>query len=360
MTYLKGAEFDAVVIILRGQPLTEGHGAQIKRAAEKGKTVVMLVGSSNRIRGQRNPFTYEERKEMIRAYLATLKIEDIQERVRILPLPDRVYDLTAWLQQVHSLVIHALFDSPFSRRIAIAGHASDNSADYKDMFPQWEFLPMPGAKEIEATQLRDKYLAGAVQFDDWWKARAPETTIAFLHQFRGTAAYGELLADREAIIAGKAKYGEGPFVAADAMLVQSGNVLLIERGKRPSQGAWALPGGFLDADKKETLYDCAIRELFEETAIGETGLTKRDLGHFYRGRDTFDDPYRSERGIIISGAFIFELPPAFALPKVRGTDDAQSAFWKPLAEIEPTRMFDDHAAIIETLLPRLQNPNGGR
>ena len=35
MTYLKGAEFDAVVIILRGQPLTEGHGAQIKRAAER-------------------------------------------------------------------------------------------------------------------------------------------------------------------------------------------------------------------------------------------------------------------------------------------------------------------------------------
>lgn len=358
MTYLKGAEFDAVVIIGRTQPFTLGHAAQVRRALEKADVVVMLVGSSNRIRGQRNPFNFEERKALIRAYLETLKIEDAVGRVRILPLPDRVYDLQGWLKQTHALVVHALHDRPFAARIAIAGHESDNSADYKDLFPQWTFLPMPGAKEIEATHLREKYLAGAVVFDGWWTDRAPETTIEFLHRFRGTPAYGELLADREEILVNKAKYGEGPFVAADAMVIQSGNVLLIERGKRPSQGAWALPGGFLDADRKETLFDCAVRELFEETMIDLSGLTKRDLSHFYRGRDTFDDPYRSERGIIVSGAFIFELPPSYALPPVRGADDAQSAFWRPLAEIAPTRMFDDHAFIIETLLPRLQNPKG--
>ena len=349
-------EHDAVVLIMRGQPFTEGHGAQVRRAASLAETVVVLLGSSNRIRGQRNPWTFEERKSLVKAFLTANKID--LERVRILPLPDRVYDLNAWLTQVQGLVKHALFDRPLASRIAIAGHASDNSADYKDLFPQWTFLPMPGAKEIEATHLRDKYLAGGVNFDDWWKARAPETTIEFLHSFRGTHAYGELLQDREAIEANKAKYGEGPFNAGDCMLVQSGNVLLISRGKRPNIDSWALPGGFLDVEKKETLYQCAVRELFEETAIGETGLTARDLAHFYRGRDTFDDPYRSERGRIISGAFIFELPPAFALPAVRGTDDAASAFWKPLADIDPTMMFDDHFFIMETLLPRLQNPKG--
>lgn len=349
-------EHDAVIIIMRGQPFTEGHGAQVKRAASMAETVVLMLGSSNRIRGQRNPWTFEERKGLIKAYLEANKID--AERVRILPLPDRVYDLTAWLGQVQALVKHALFDRPFASRIAIAGHASDNSAAYKDLFPQWAFLPMPGAKEVEATHLRDKYLSGGVTFDDWWKARAPETTIAFLHKFRGTHAYGELIDDRHAIAENRSKYGDGPFIAGDAMLVQSGNVLMIERGGRPNRGAWALPGGFMDVEKKETLYECAVRELFEETGIGDTGLTAGDLAGFYRGRDTFDDPYRSERGRIISGAFIFELPPAFSLPEVRGTDDAQHAFWKPLADIDPTKMFDDHAFIIETLLPRLSNPKG--
>ena len=349
-------DYDVINIIMRGQPFTKGHGAQIKRAASLAETVVVLLGSSNRIRGQRNPFTFEERKGLVKAFLISEKID--VARVRILPLPDRVYDLPAWLGQVQALVKHALFDRPFASRIAIAGHETDNSAEYRRLFPQWDFLPMPGAKEIEATQLRTRYLAGSVNFDDWWEERAPESTIEFLHAFRGTHAYGELLSDREAIEVNRAKYGEGPFIAGDAMLVQSGNVLMVARGKRPNIGAWALPGGFMDVERKETLYECAVRELFEETAIGETGLTRRDLDAFYRGRDTFDDPYRSERGRILSGAFIFELPPAFSLPTVRGTDDAADAFWKPLADIDPTMMFDDHAFIIETLLPRLQNPKG--
>ncbi|MET0597855.1 MAG: NUDIX domain-containing protein, partial [Mesorhizobium sp.] len=64
----------------------------------------------------------------------------------------------------------------------------------------------------------------------------------------------------------QAKYGSGPFLAADAV-VQSrdGHVLLIQRGNPPSKGVHALPGGKLDDG--ETFYQAALRELMEETGL---------------------------------------------------------------------------------------------
>ena len=43
------------------------------------------------------------------------------------------------------------------------------------------------------------------------------------------------------------------------------SVLLIKRGEYPYKGMWALPGGFLR--KGETVEECAVREIFEETSV---------------------------------------------------------------------------------------------
>ena len=57
-----------------------------------------------------------------------------------------------------------------------------------------------------------------------------------------------------------------PAVTVDAVLVSSDqSVLLIERGREPFQGKWALPGGFIDMD--ESLETACRRELEEETEI---------------------------------------------------------------------------------------------
>jgi bifunctional NMN adenylyltransferase/nudix hydrolase len=42
-------------------------------------------------------------------------------------------------------------------------------------------------------------------------------------------------------------------------------VLVIERKINPGKGLFALPGGFLQADKE--IYDSALKELYEETNI---------------------------------------------------------------------------------------------
>ncbi len=60
------------------------------------------------------------------------------------------------------------------------------------------------------------------------------------------------------------------------------SVLLIERANDPYQGAWALPGGFVD--QNEDLPVAAVRELEEETGL--RGIPLRQCGAFGKyGRD---------------------------------------------------------------------------
>jgi len=57
-----------------------------------------------------------------------------------------------------------------------------------------------------------------------------------------------------------------PAVTVDAIVISPNNsVLLIERGREPYKGQWALPGGFIDME--EELETACQRELEEETGI---------------------------------------------------------------------------------------------
>jgi 8-oxo-dGTP diphosphatase len=53
--------------------------------------------------------------------------------------------------------------------------------------------------------------------------------------------------------------------AASACVWREREVLLIKRGNTLGKGFWSLPGGKLEAG--ETLWDCANRELLEETGV---------------------------------------------------------------------------------------------
>lgn len=91
-------------------------------------------------------------------------------------------------------------------------------------------------------------------------------------------------------------------------------ILLIKRGRHPFKGMWALPGGFLESS--ETVEECALREIQEETDVKPTALLPVGV---------FSKPGRDPRGWIISHAFATVL--SGDAVKQTGMDDAADAQW---------------------------------
>ena len=92
------------------------------------------------------------------------------------------------------------------------------------------------------------------------------------------------------------------------------SLLLVERAGHPFKGHWALPGGFLQPD--ETIEDCALREITEETNITPASIMKVGI---------FSEPGRDPRGWIISVAFASVIGGDAA--GLAGGDDASDARW---------------------------------
>jgi 8-oxo-dGTP diphosphatase len=108
-------------------------------------------------------------------------------------------------------------------------------------------------------------------------------------------------------------------------------ILLIRRRNEPFQNAWALPGGFVEAD--EDLETAARRELEEET-----GLHAGTLEQLY----AFGTPGRDPRGRTISIAYTGMADPESQL---KAGDDAAETRWYNVMEL-PELAFD-HREIIQ-------------
>jgi len=104
-------------------------------------------------------------------------------------------------------------------------------------------------------------------------------------------------------------------------------VLLIERGKEPFLGKWALPGGFVEMD--ELLENACVRELQEET-----GLEVEEMKQFR----TYDEINRDPRHRTISVVYSVEVARQL---EVKGSDDAAKAAWHSLSDL-PELAFDHH------------------
>lgn len=332
--------YQYLVFIGRFQPFHLGHKAVIDEALRRADNVIMLIGSANLPRSLRNPFTVSERATMIKGAYS----EAEAARIHCVGLDDALYNDTRWLQYVQAAIKTVTGD--LTADIGLIGHSKDSSSYYLSLFPNWGSVSVANYHNLSATPIRDGYLMGALPIAE----RTPESTRQVLKAFKKTAAYDTLHEEAGFIDKYKKKWNSAPyppiFMTADALVVQSGHILLVERGGMPGRGLWALPGGFLDA--KETLFDACIRELREETCLNISEPILRGSCH---SQHTFDDPYRSARGRTITQAFYFQLKnDSNGLPKVKGGDDAIKAFWLPLAELDSTMMFEDHYAIITKMV----------
>jgi bifunctional NMN adenylyltransferase/nudix hydrolase len=346
-------EFDFLIFIGRFQPFHNGHKNIIDTALRKARHVIMLLGSAKVARSIRNPFTWQERAQMIRNSYGAQG----QARIHCTPLLDLPYAEQSWIRNVQLSVqsIVCQYQMTGQTRIGLIGHSKDHSSYYLKMFPQWENINVAREVDIDATEVRESYLrcekGSMEQVQQTLSAYPlPRSTQRLMEEFAASADYRNLCHERQVTDRYLAAWKTAPypptFVTVDTVVIQSGHILLIKRKAAPGRGLWALPGGFLDPF--ESLEDAAIRELREETKISVPDPVLRGS---IKSREVFDDPFRSQRGRTITTAFLIELRnDEKGLPRIKGADDAEKARWVAIADLESDRMFEDHFHVIQTLL----------
>ena len=343
-------DFDFLVFIGRFQPFHRGHLAVVEAALARSSHVIVLCGSAHRPRSVRNPWSTDERRDMILNAVA----DSDRDRVHVLPLMDILYNDEAWMRNVQSTVsgvVTAYHGQPHKNaRIGLVGHSKDHSSYYLNLFPQWGSVGVENYKGVDSTAIRKAFFSNAPgkYLGEVASNEVTPNVAQYLESFSASDAYSYILDEHKFIEKYQSAWAGTPytptFVTVDAVVVQSGHVLMVERKARPGRGQMALPGGFIGDG--ERLDDACIRELREETRIKVPAPVLRGS---IRDKQVFDDPHRSERGRTITHAYYIELPPSSELPRVKGGDDAKHAFWVPLASLDPSSIYEDHYFIIREL-----------
>lgn len=338
--------FDLVVYIGRFQGPHLGHQAILMDALALAPQVAVVLGSAFQARTPKNPFTWQERSDMIRSCVPDA------ERGRLLFVPVRdYYDDTRWVAAVRASVTDA---APQARRIALIGHFKDESSYYLSRFPGWTLLERPRAADIDASAVRGVLFETPGQARDLIFTRlrelVPPGVHAYLSAWWSLPHAERLVADAAWLRAYRAKW-TAPFAnAGDAVVVCAGHVLLIQRAEGAGAGLYAVPGGFME--EGQSFYETAVRELKEETNFPVLEVALRD---HLKASAVFDHPGRGLRGRIISMAFLFDLGSA-PLPEVQSDLDpdkgARRALWVPIDELTgmEDQFFEDHFHILDQFL----------
>ncbi len=333
-------KYDYLIFIGRFQPFHTGHESVIRKALQLSDKVIVLIGSAYQPRTVRNPWDFNEREAFMRSVFS----EEENRRILAFPLLDYTYNNQLWIKSVQQLIAGVVHNKIASKpKIGLIGHQKDSTSDYLTQFPQWEREEVENYKNISSTEIRERY------FNNQEFLNSLNSNISILlEKFKTTKAYKQVANEFHFIKKYKSAWDNAPytpmFITVDAVVVQSGHILLIERKAQPGQGLMALPGGFLDAN--ETLKSAVIRELREETRIKVPAPV---LAGSITQTEVFDDPYRSARGRTVTHAYLIELK-GDKLPKVKGGDDASKAFWTPFAEVKPELMFEDHFHIVQAMV----------
>lgn len=141
------------VIIGRFQPVHQEHlRVLFLTALLEYDKVIVLIGSADRARSVKNPFTWRERVWMIREGCKDiLQANDQFEKLEFLPLLDFPYNDTRWIKQVYDKIrtVHNK-----NSDITILGVEKDSSSWYLKHFPEFAYRPLTMNYDISATNIR--------------------------------------------------------------------------------------------------------------------------------------------------------------------------------------------------------------
>lgn len=362
------------VYIGRFSPFHKGHAETLRQALQRSDRVLVIIGSAFKPRDIKNPWTFEERRDMILEWWISLMNLPTASRpcgeLVIVGQRDHPYSNQRWLAEIQQHVSDA--NATLNGDVYLTGSDRDDSTFYLKEFPSYKMDLVTEDRKVSqylsATGIRDIYLGGKLnkrplelrEIEELNRVFMPETSANFLTEFRNTPEFQTLVMEHEFQVEHDRKWSAAPYTptfnTVDAVVVQTGHVLLVKRRNAPGKGLWALPGGYLNPN--EWMLDGAVRELIEETKID---IPKPVIYGSLKDDHIFEAPDRSIRGRLITRAFLFKLPEhvvngKITLPKVKGEDDAEKAKWFPLSEVLEMSnvLFEDHHAIIETMISRLK------
>ena len=338
--------YDNAILIGRFEPVHTGHLALLNHALKVAEKVIVFIGSAFQARTPKNPFTWQERADMLLGSLS----EQERARVDVVPVRD-YYDEARWVSAVQQAVSER---TKPAARIGLVGHFKDASSSYLAAFPGWELIPLERQGEIDATMIRNAYFGATAKtipialspFHDV----LPKSTRTLLEHFATQPEYAELQNEWRMLRAYREAWASAPyppiFVTVDTVLRCQNKILLIRRAHAPGKGLLAVPGGFIEP--RESIWQSCVRELAEET---HCDVPIDQLRKSLKQVHVFDHPDRSQRGRTITHAHYFDLGDS-PFPTVRADDDAAQVLWMPIDQIAQNEasMFEDHFQILNHFL----------
>ncbi len=342
-------KYTNAIFIGRFQPFHNGHLHVALEGLEIAENLVIVLGSTNKPATVDNPWDSMQREQYIRHAIATaIGASEAADRIKFTHVPDRLYNDQVWIKNIMTAVSTVTNSADAN---VMVGHYKNQESYWLHMFPQWDLCDTGGDNELAATDIRKAYFKQHPDYQ-FISDRVPSAIYHFLKANHDGKLHQYLTEEMGFVESYKQAWAAAPYpvkhVTVDAVVVQSGHVLLIRRRASPGKGLWALPGGHLEVD--ENLDElAAIRELREETKLK---VPVPVLQGSIKAQGVFGHPRRSTIGRVITHAYLFVLTPTHdhELPRVKGSDDADKAKWVPLSELKEDEMFDDHYQIIMQLL----------
>jgi len=349
------------VFIGRFQPPTKAHEAILRQIHEENDHVVVLVGSNNRARSIRNPFTAEERRAMIMDILPKTAAS-----CTVSGISDYTYNINDWGKNIQAKISAIAAEIPGTDnkiKITLYGFFKDNSSYYLNHFPQWELKTLDEQENgLSSTDVRkilfempymskENIKKSKIELEKILNPRILERVTSLMEK----ECLKNIIDENRFINDYKLKWASSPFPPTfdivNAIVIRNENTLLIKRGKFPGRDLFAIPGGFLN--QTEFIRNGAIRKLKEETGIE---IPNELLNKAFIKVKTYDDPHRDQRGRLIANVHLFNLDTLSdsiqqGLPVIC-SKAAGEVLWMPLADFynKACEFYSDHWMIIYNML----------
>ncbi|MEM0466112.1 MAG: nicotinamide-nucleotide adenylyltransferase [Candidatus Thermoplasmatota archaeon] len=161
------------LFIGRFQPFHNGHLQVIQHIYKKYTNIFIGIGSSQYANTRDNPFSYEERKQMIHEALSYNNIKNFE----ILPIPD-IHNPPKWVDHVTSII------SNFQVVIT-------NNELTKQLFEQQGF-PVVNTPQFQRQLFSGKEIRNRMIHDQEWKTLVPKPVADIIVKIQGVERIKQL------------------------------------------------------------------------------------------------------------------------------------------------------------------------